>query len=118
VVSKKEQMDTSFDEVSTMDPESRRQAYIRYHLERTFAVESGKISDYVVKQLAGGHRIKASHLPITDANSLLSALHAPQLASVSGGEKPRFRIIASDPVNNDYFTGDGFELEYVPPDLN
>jgi len=116
--SKKELMDTAFDEVVTMDPEARRQAYIRTHLERVFAVESAKISDYVVKQLAGGHRIKASQLPITDAGSLLSAIHAPQLASVSGGEQARFRIIACEPVDNDYFHGDGFELEYIPPDIS
>jgi len=112
----KETMDTAFDEAVTMDTEARRQAYIRTQLERIFAVEAGKISDYVINQLAGGHRIKSSQLPITDARSLLSAIHAPQLASVSGGEKARFRIIPGDPVSNDYFSGDGFELEYVPPD--
>jgi len=118
VMAKKEQMDSSFDEVVDMDADARRQAYIRSHLERTFAVDSTKISDYVIKQLAGGHRIKASQLPITDAASLLSAIHAPQLASVSGGERACFRIVNGDPVNNDFFQGDGFELEYIPPDVD
>jgi len=116
-LSKKEQMDTAFDEIVSMDVEARRQAFIRTHLERVFAVESGKISDYVIQQLAGGHRIKSSQLPITDAGSLLSAIHAPQLASVSGGQRSCFRIIASDPVSNEYFHGDGFELEYVPSNI-
>jgi len=116
MTAKRELMDTAFDEVINMDADARRQAYIRSQLERVFAVESGKISNYVIQQLAGGHRIKSSQLPITDATSLLSAIHAPQLASVSGGEKARFRIIASDPTSNEYFHGDGFELEYIPPD--
>lgn len=117
VAAKKEAVVTTFDEVEQMDPQVRRQAYIRAQLERSFAVEGSKISDYVVKQLAGGRRIKAALLPITDVKSLLAAIHAPQLASVSGGEKPCFRISASENVNNDYYSGDGFELEYIPPDI-
>ena len=118
IEAKKEQVDTTFDDVHVMDAEARRQAHIRYQLERVFAVETGKISYFVVQQLAGGHRVKASHLPITDANSLLAVLHAPQLASVSGGEKPHFRIVECEQVKNDFFSGDGFELEYLPPDID
>lgn len=114
---RKEVVDTNFTDALEMSLEARREAFIRHQLERAFAVESDKIKDYVIKQLAGGYKIKASQLPITDAASFLAALHAPQLASVSGGEKAFFRIHPS-PVSivNEYYTGDGFELEYLPPD--
>ena len=39
------------------------------------------------------------------------------LVSISGGEKPCFRITACETVSNDYYSGDGFELEYLPPDM-
>jgi len=116
IETKKERLDTHFAVAENMDPVARREAHIRYQLERSFAVESGKISEQIIRQLAGGKRIKAAQLQITDVSSFLAALHAPQLASVSGGEKPCFKITPiSQAVENEYYSGDGFELEYIPP---
>ena len=96
-------------------PEAQRQAYIRQELALAFRIDSASINDFVIKQLLGGRKVRASNFCIHDAASLLGAIHAPMVGS-AGAAKPLFSVTPVDEViENDYFTSHDFTIEYLGP---
>ncbi len=93
------------------------QARIRQQLAMAFRIEAASVSDYVVRQLAGGRKITASQFEISDASSLLGALYAPLV-----GRNGRFKITPLDSEwENAYYRGSDFSIEYradVAGDIN
>lgn len=105
------------EKATDVSPEERRLAFIRRELALAFRIEESKISEYVIQQLAAGNKIQASDFKINDASSLLNALHAPMVGSVRAGKNNRFKVISlPDQVNNDFYTGDNFCIEYMETD--
>lgn len=88
---------------------------LRQELARIFRVDIESISEFVVEQLAGGRSIRLSEMQISDVPSLLSALHAGQVAGSSARGR-RFRIRPIDAtVANEYFETRDYVIEVVEP---
>jgi len=96
-------------------PQARREAFIRQELALAFRIDMASIKDFVIEQLMGGHKVRASHFAIHDAASLLGAIHAPMVGS-TGRSRPLFRVTPVDAsIENDYFTSHDFIIEYLGP---
>lgn len=96
-------------------PEELLQAHIRHELALAFRIDTASVKDYVIEQLLGGHKVRASNFNIHDAASLLGAIHAPMVCS-SGKNGATFRITPLDEtIENDYFTSRDFTIEYLGP---
>ncbi len=109
------QIQTGMQKEAAIQPEERRLAYIRQQLALAFRIDSASIQDFVIKQLLGGRKVRASNFIIQDAASLLGAIYAPMVGSV-GKSKPLFRITPSEEaVENDYYIGSDFTIEYLGP---
>jgi hypothetical protein len=98
-----------------VSPEEKRKAYIRQELALAFRIEATDIQDFVIDQLMGGRKVRASNFGIRDAASLLGAIHAPMVGSKRTDEQ-LFRVAPVDaPIENDYFTSTDFTIEYLGP---
>ena len=98
-----------------VQPEEKRLAYIRQELALAFRIDTASIKWFVIKQLLGGHKGRASNFIIHDAASLLGAIHAPMVGS-AGSSGPLFHVTPVDgTVENDYFTSHDFIIEYLGP---
>jgi hypothetical protein len=96
-------------------PEAQREAFIRQELALAFRIDMAGIKDFVIEQLLGGHKVRASNFVIHDAASLLGAIHAPMVGS-TGRSRPLFRVTPVDAsIENDYFTSHDFIIEYLGP---
>jgi hypothetical protein len=109
------QIRTHLEKEALARPEEQRLAYIRQQLALAFRVDGASIKDFVVRQMMGGRKVRASQFIIHDAASLLGAIHAPMVAS-AGKTGVLFRVTpVDDPVENDYFTSHDFVIEYLGP---
>ncbi|KJS30315.1 MAG: hypothetical protein VR64_16555 [Desulfatitalea sp. BRH_c12] len=106
---------TALEKQAQVRPEEQRKAYIRQELALAFRIDTASIKDFVIQQLLGGHKIRASDFIIHDAASLLGAIHAPMIGS-AGRSGQLFRITPIDEtIENDYFTSNDFTIEYLGP---
>jgi hypothetical protein len=109
------QIHTLLEQEPRVHPEEQRLAYIRQELALAFRIDTASIKGFVIKQLLGGHKVRASNFIIHDAASLLGAIHAPMVGS-AGSSGPLFRVTPVDgTVENDYFTSHDFIIEYLGP---
>jgi hypothetical protein len=111
----KRRIQTLLEKEAQVAPEEKRKAYIRQELALAFRIEATDIQDFVIDQLMGGRKVRASNFGIHDAASLLGAIHAPMVGSKRTDEQ-LFRISPVDaPIENDYFTSTDFTIEYLGP---
>jgi hypothetical protein len=109
------QIHTLLEKEAHVRPEEQRQAYIRQELAMAFRIDSASIKDFVIDQLLGGHKVRASNFIIHDAATLLGAIHAPMVGSAGTG-KPLFRVTpVNEAIENNYFTSHDFIIEYLGP---
>lgn len=111
---REEPIDDTIDEPPPLSREARLADALRRELARIFQVDVKRISEFVVQELAGGHRIRISQMNITDVPSMLASLHAAQIAGVQNRES-LFQIV---PLNerfcHELFETDDYVIEYVP----
>lgn len=109
------QIHTLMEKDAHIRPEEERQAYIRQELALAFRIDTASIKDFVIKQLLGGHKVRASNFIIHDAASLLGAIHAPMVAS-AGASGSLFRVTPVDEtIENNYFRSHDYTIEYLGP---
>ncbi len=109
------QIHTLLEKEARVQPEEQRLAYIRKELALAFRIDTASIKGFVIKQLLGGHKVRASSFIIHDVASLLGAIHAPMVGS-AGSTGPLFRVTpVAGKVENDYFTSQDFTIEYLGP---
>lgn len=106
---------TLLEKEALVRPEEERQAYIRQALALAFRIDAASIEEFVIQQLLGGHKVRASNFIIHDAASLLGAIHAPMVGSARASG-PLFRVTPLDvAIENDYFSSQDFTIEYLGP---
>jgi hypothetical protein len=106
---------TLMEKQAPVRPQEQRQAFIRQELALAFRIDSASIKDFVIRQLMGGQKVRASHFIIHDAASLLGAIHAPMVGS-AGTSRSLFRVTPADAaIENDFFTSHDFTIEYLGP---
>lgn len=111
----KRRIRTLLEKEARVRPEERREAYIRQELALAFRIDATAIQDFVIDQLMGGRKVRASNFGIHDAASLLGAIHAPMVGS-KRTDQQLFRISPADAsIENDYFTSTDFTIEYLGP---
>lgn len=106
---------TLLEKDASVRPEEERQAYIRQALALAFRIDAASIEEFVIQQLLGGQKVRASNFIIHDAASLLGAIHAPMVGSAKASG-PLFRVTPLDAaIENDYFSSQDFTIEYLGP---
>lgn len=107
-------VDSALDEPPPLSREEKIRKKIRDLLEEAFRADFEVVSEYVIEKLADGHRIRVSELPVSDARSLLSALHALELGS-SSRQGSGFSVHPlAERFDNGFFEGQDFVIEYHP----
>jgi Family of unknown function (DUF5716) len=112
---RKRAVNTSVEEFTADDRDSRRRLFVEQALERAFSLNNRQLYDYVVTALAGGHEIRTSTLPIRDARELLQAAHVIELGAASTVGGLRFEVVETGTqVRNEYYeSSDDFIVRVV-----
>lgn len=110
----RQRIETRLEMPGQPSPEAALAKRIREELAQVFRVDASAIGQNVVAALAGGFRIRASELPVTDVRSMLTVLHAMELGGVHRRET-RFRVTPTlGRIENEYFERGDFLIEYLP----
>ncbi len=109
-------VDNSIDQVQKPDKEAQRELMIQAMLDQAFVLNNRGIRDYVVDTLKGGHKLNTRELAIRDAQSLIAAAHAIEVAAVNNlSSDLRFKVTRLEQTaDNDYYSAfDEHEIELI-----
>ena len=97
--------------------EQKRQRYILNALEKLFAVNTTRIRESAIKELANGRKLQASDVLIGDVDSLLFVLNGPVVGSIANEKNDFIVHPVGQTYENPYLIADDYEIEYVGPEL-
>jgi len=79
----KTMVDSSVTQTQTPDKEAQRELMIQAMLDQAFVLNNDGIRNYVIETLQGGHKLNTRELAIKDAQSLIAAAHAIEVAAIN-----------------------------------
>jgi len=108
-------VNTSAEEHSEMDKESRKKLFVQQTIEQAFAVNNQDMGQYLLKALGDGETISSKLLPVENAKDLLMSAHAIEIGSAGNNSSSEynFKISASgERIETEFFTEcDEFMIE-------
>lgn len=111
-------VDNSVTLTQAPDKEAQRELMIQAMLDQAFVLNNKGIRDYVIETLKGGNKLSTTELPIQDAQSLLAAAHAIEVAGINSlSTEMQFRVSvkkrAVENANPYYSYFDEHEIELI-----
>lgn len=115
----KTRVDNSVTQTQAPDKEAQRELMIQAMLDQAFVLNNQGIRDYVIDTLKGGKKLNTRELAIKDAQSLIAAAHAIEVAAVNSlSSDLRFRVTRLErSAHNDFYHAfDEHEIELMEAD--
>jgi len=114
----KQTVDSRIEQIQAPDKEAQRELMIQAMLDQAFVLNNQGIRDYVIETLKGGHKLNTRELAIHDAQSLIAAAHAIEVASANNlSSNHKFKVTCvnrSAKRPNEYYQAfDEHEIELI-----
>lgn len=109
-------VDNSVNQIQPLDKEAQRELMIQAMLDQAFVLNNQGIRAYVVETLKGGNKLRTRELAIKDAQSLIAAAHAIEVAAINNlSSELRFKVTRlNQRGDNEFYTGfDEHEIELI-----
>lgn len=109
-------VDSSVAKVQSPDKEAQRELMVQAMLDQAFVLNNQGIRDYVMDTLKGGSKLYTGELAIRDAQSLIAAAHAIEVAAINNlSSNLKFKVTRLNTIgsNEFYRAFDEHEIELI-----